>query len=41
MGLTQGNSVGGRDQLTLEQIKLLTTEAQTTVKSYTTDTDLA
>lgn len=40
MGLTQGNSVGGRDQLTLEQIKLLTTEAQTTVKSYTTDTDL-
>lgn len=40
MGLSQGNSVGGRDQLTLEQIKLLTTEAQTTVKSYTTDTDL-
>ena len=40
MGLTQGNSVGGRSQLTLEQIKLLTAEAQTTVKSYTTDPDL-
>jgi hypothetical protein len=40
MGLTQGNSVSGRDQLTLEDIKLLTSEAQITVKSYTTDNDL-
>jgi hypothetical protein len=40
MGLSQGNSAGGRDQLTLEKIKLLTTEAQVTVKSYTTDNDL-
>lgn len=40
MGLSQGNSINGRDQLTLEKIKLLTSEAQITVKSYTTDTDL-
>lgn len=40
MGLSQGNSIHGRDQLTLDKIKLLTSEAQITVKSYTTDTDL-
>ena len=40
LGASQGNSVGGRDQLTLEKIKLLTTEAQVTVKSYTTENDL-
>jgi len=40
MGLSQGNSTGGRSQLQLEQIKILTAEAQTTVKSYTTDSDL-
>lgn len=40
MGLTQGDSSGGRDQLLLEKIKLLTAEAQTTVRSYTTDSDL-
>lgn len=40
MGLSQGNSINGRDQLTLDKIKMLTSEAQITVKSYTTDTDL-
>jgi hypothetical protein len=40
MGLTQGSSSGGRDQLTLDNIKRLTAEAQVTVKSYTTDNDL-
>ena len=39
-GLSQGNSVGGRDQLQLEQINLLTSEKRVTVNSYTTDTDL-
>ncbi len=40
MGLTQGDSKGGRDQLQLGEIKTLTSEAQVTVKSYTTDNDL-
>lgn len=39
-GVAKGNSVNGIDQLTLEKIKVLTAEAQTTVKSYTTDVDL-
>lgn len=39
-GLSQGNSINGLDQLTLDKIKILTAEAQTTVKSYTTDVDL-
>lgn len=39
-GLSQGNSVGGMDQLTLEKVKLLTAEKQITVNSYTTDNDL-
>ena len=39
-GLTQGNSNGGRNQLNLDQVNLLTSEARVTVKSYTTDTDL-
>ena len=39
-GLSQGNSVGGRNQLQLEQINLLTSEKRVTVNSYTTDTDL-
>lgn len=39
-GACQGDSVGGRDQLTLDQLKLITTEHQRTVKSYTTDEDL-
>lgn len=40
MGSTQGSATGGRDQLTLDNLKRLTTEAQVTVKSYTTDNDL-
>lgn len=40
MGLTQGNSVGGKDQLTLDDLKVLTSEKQVTVNSYTTDNDL-
>ena len=39
-GLSQGNSTGGMDQLTLEKVKLLTAEKQITVDSYTTDNDL-
>lgn len=39
-GLSQGNSVTGKDQLTLENIKLLTAEKMITVDSYTTDNDL-
>lgn len=39
-GLSQGNSTGGVDQLTLEKVKLLTAEKQITVDSYTTDNDL-
>lgn len=39
-GLSQGNSVNGKDQLSLENIKRLTSEKQTTVNSYTTDADL-
>lgn len=39
-GLSQGNAVGGTDQLTLEKVKLLTSEKQVTVNSYTTDNDL-
>ena len=40
MGLSQGSSVGGKDQLTLDKVKLLTMEKQVTVNSYTTDNDL-
>jgi hypothetical protein len=40
MGLSQGNSTGGTDQLTLEKVKALTTEKMITVNSYTTDNDL-
>lgn len=39
-GLSQGNSTGGTDQLTLDKVKLLTAEKQVTVNSYTTDNDL-
>lgn len=39
-GLSQGNSTGGNDQLSLEKVKLLTAEKQVTVNSYTTDNDL-
>lgn len=40
MGLCQGNSTGGTNQLTLENIKTITTEKMVTVDSYTTDNDL-
>ena len=40
MGLSQGSSVGGKNQLTLDGVKLLTMEKQVTVNSYTTDNDL-
>lgn len=40
MGLSQGNSTGGKNQLTLEKVKTLTTEKMITVDSYTTDNDL-
>lgn len=40
MGLSQGNSTGGKDQLTLEKVKTLTKEKMITVDSYTTDNDL-
>ena len=40
MGLSQGNSVGGRDQLSIEDVKTLTNEKMITVNSYTTDNDL-
>lgn len=40
MGLSQGNAIGGSDQLTLENVKKLTTEKQITVNSYTTNNDL-
>lgn len=40
MALSQGNAIGGSDQLTLENVKRLTTEKQITVNSYTTNNDL-
>lgn len=39
-GLSQGNSLGGMDQLTLEKVKILTAEKKVTINSYTTDNDL-